>query len=76
MSAEVKRKTSSISATYMKKDAGIKNRGKKIGWKSTYTYNSERYFGILKCRNASRTDYVKRPRRSVTAETNRIENAE
>jgi hypothetical protein len=76
MSVEVKRKMSSISAVYMKKDASIKNKEKKIGWESTYIYNSERHFDILKCRNALRTDYVKRPRRSVIAETNRMENAE
>jgi hypothetical protein len=58
----------------MKKDAGIRDREKKIGWKSTYTCGSGRHFGILGCRNALRTDYVKRPSRSVTAEANRSNN--
>jgi hypothetical protein len=65
-----------FGAAHMKRDAGIRDGGKEIGWESTYTYGSERHFGILECRNALPTDYVKRPRRSVTTEANRVENAE
>ena len=50
--------------------------GGKRSAESIYICGFGKYFGILGYRNVSPTDYVKRPRRSVAVEANKVENAE
>ena len=63
---------SKVGVIDMKKCVGGKDGGKEMDWEETYTCGSGRHFGILRWRNASRKDYVKKQRRNVTAEVYKV----